>query len=76
TTGIKIPRVASLCWEPSHARFPLTARSYDSGLTGSLNATPVPFESSPVAPLTVLPILGLMGFYRQRQRRKMVALNK
>ena len=48
----------------------------DSGLTGSLNATPVPFESSPVAPLTVLPILGLMGFYRQRQRRKMVALNK
>ncbi|MBS9388510.1 MAG: hypothetical protein HEQ33_06255 [Dolichospermum sp. WA123] len=40
----------------------------DSGVTGSLNATPVPFESSPVAPLTVLPILGLMGFYRQRQR--------
>ncbi|OBQ08103.1 MAG: hypothetical protein AN490_08815, partial [Anabaena sp. AL09] len=30
TTGIKIPRVASLCWEPSHARFPLTARSYES----------------------------------------------
>ena len=40
----------------------------DIGITGSLNATPVPFESSPVAPLTVLPILGLMGFYRQRQR--------
>ena len=40
----------------------------DIGITGSLNATPVPSESSPVAPLTVLPILGLMGFYRQRQR--------
>lgn len=34
---------------------------------------PVPFESSPVAPLTILPILGFMGFYWQRQKRKLAS---
>lgn len=34
------------------------------------DVTPVPFESSPTVLLTALPVLGLMRFYRQRQRRK------
>jgi hypothetical protein len=42
----------------------------------SFDVQAVPFESSPAALLTALPSLGLMGFYLQRQRRKMVALNK
>jgi hypothetical protein len=35
-----------------------------------VQATPVPFESSPAVPFTALPVLGLMRFYRQRQKRK------